>query len=122
MGCLTAFRCAGGILATKPSDDYFSFTGVRLARFRCDNERGRDLPALFDPASIAGVVFGDAGKLDWRAVGEAGDQRQAAADRFNSPAQRGQQQVAPLLQPRNGVLTDAELARDARLGQRAGLA
>ena len=55
-------------------------------------------------------------------VGKPGDGRKAAAHRRHRPAQRRQQQAAPPLQPRDGVLADAGLARDAALGKPAGLA
>ena len=47
--------------------------------------------------------------------GKREDQRQAAAHRLDHLAQRGQQKVAALLQPRNRILADAKLACDARV-------
>ena len=82
----------------------------------------REYDSDYALALIAGVVFGDTGKLNRTAVGKAGEQRQTAAHRLDLPAHRGQQEVVPLLQPGDDVLNGAEFARDAGLSQRAGLA
>ena len=56
--------------------------------------------------SIRGLALGDAGQFDWGTVGESRDEREVTAHRLHRPAQRREQQIAALLQPRDTVLAD----------------
>ena len=73
-------------------------------------------------SSTARVILGDARQHDWRTVGEFGHQRQVPAHCLDRLPQRGQQQIAALLKPRDAVLRDPKLLRHAHLRQLAGLA
>ena len=73
-------------------------------------------------ASGTRFVLDDARQNDRRAVRELGDKRQIPAHRFYRLPQRGQQQIAALLKPRDAVPGDSKPPRQAYLRERASLA
>jgi hypothetical protein len=65
--------------------------------------------------------FSNAGQYDWLTVWEFSDQGQVATHGFDRLPQGREQQIAPLLESRDAILSDAERFRQPHLGEFAGL-